>query len=148
MDKTIKALIVEDVLLIQRLIERFMVSHADCITVADGKMALDLFTSHYFNGDPFNLVCLDIYLPKVNGLAVLENIRNFENEIRLSEEEKSKVIMISSLSNQNMIKKAKTLGCNGYITKPFSKEDVVEELTRLGLIKRIIQSSPGDTNKS
>lgn len=133
-DKKIKALIVEDVLIIQRLLEHILGDKAECIAVTDGKSAVQRFSQEYFNGVPFNLVCLDIFLPEMNGLDVLSYIRNFESEIKLKEDERSKIVMVTSVSSANTIKQAREKGCNGYIIKPFSIEDVQEELSRLDLI--------------
>lgn len=136
-EKSIKALIVEDVFLIQRLLEHIMGPYAECKGAQNGKDALSIFTNEFFNGEPFNLVCLDIYLPEMDGIEVLQSIRTFEDEIRLSPEERTKIIMVSSLANQNIIKKAHKIGCDGYITKPFSKEEIITVLQNIGLIKYI-----------
>ena len=133
--KTIKALIVEDVFLIERLIEHIIGPYAVCKSVQNGKDAVSLFTKEYFNGEPFNLVCLDIYLPEMDGIEVLQGIRSFEDEIRIKEDERTRILMVTSLANQNIIKKARKIGCDGYITKPFSKDQIIDELVRLKLIK-------------
>lgn len=133
-EKPIKALIVEDVFLIQRLIAHLIQDYAECKPAENGKDAINLFTSEYFNGVPFNLVCLDIYLPEMNGIEVLKSIRAFEEEIRLKEDERCKIVMVSSSSNHNMVNSAKKVGCDGYVTKPFTKNEVIAELLRLKLI--------------
>ncbi|MCB0281034.1 MAG: response regulator [Calditrichae bacterium] len=133
-NKTIKALIVEDVFLIQRLLENILGPYAKCLGVANGTDAINTYTSHYFNGEPFDLVCLDIFLPGMDGIEVLQSIRDFEDEINIDANERTKIVMVSSMANHNMIKKAHQIGCNGYITKPFSKDEILNTLLTLGLI--------------
>ncbi len=132
--KDIRALIVEDVFLIQRVIERFIEPYGTFRVSNNGRSALKEYAEYFFNGDAFNLVCLDIYLPEVNGLEVLKHIRDFEKEIRLSEEERSKIIIISSVTHPGTIQQAYDLGCDYYITKPFSKDDILKALKKLKLI--------------
>ncbi len=132
--KDIRALIVEDVFLIQRVIERFIAPYGTFRVSNSGKVALKEYAEYFFNGEAFNLVCLDIYLPEMNGLEVLKHIRDFENEIHLSNEERSKIIIISSVTHPGTIQQAYDLGCDYYITKPFSREDVVKALRKLKLI--------------
>ncbi len=132
--KNIRALIVEDVFLIQRVIERFIEPYGTFRVSNNGKEALKIYAEYFFNGEAFNLVCLDIYLPEMNGLKVLKHIREFEKEIHLSEDERSKIVIISSVTHPGTLQQAYDLGCDYYITKPFSKDDVVRALKKLKLI--------------
>ncbi|RMH63555.1 MAG: response regulator, partial [Calditrichaeota bacterium] len=52
----IKVLIVEDVFLIQRLIERYIKPYGEIHKADNGVKALALFTEHFFNGEPFKLI--------------------------------------------------------------------------------------------
>ncbi len=140
MEEKIKALIVEDVLLIQRMLQKLTAEYTESQAVMNGKDAVELFTSEYFNGGPFDLIFLDIFVPEMNGVEVLESIRAFEKELKMKDHEKVKIIMVTSMSNSNMIEKTRKLGCNGYITKPFSIDQIVDELKRLGLIDKVAQT--------
>ena len=131
----IKTLIVEDVIIIQRLLTHILGDRAECITEANGQSAVKRFSNEYFNGVPFKLVCLDFFLPEMNGLDILSYIRSFEDEIKLKKEERTKIMMITSVSSPKTIKHAREMGCDAYIIKPFSIEDIQNELERLGLVK-------------
>ncbi|KAA3617632.1 MAG: response regulator [Calditrichaeota bacterium] len=136
MREKLKVLIVEDVFLIQRMLQKLILEYADCQSAENGKKAVELYTSEYFNGEPFDVIFLDIFMPEMDGIEVLQSIRLFEDELKMKPEEKINIIMVTSMSNNNMIQKAKNLGCNGYITKPFSREQIISELKRLGLVKK------------
>jgi len=131
----IKTLIVEDVIIIQRLLKHILGDRAECITETNGQSAVKRFSNEYFNGVPFNLVCLDFFLPEMNGLDILSYIRSFEDEIKLKKEERTKIMMVTSVSTPKTIKQAREMGCDAYIIKPFSIDDVQNELVRLGLVK-------------
>ena len=74
------------------------------------------------------MLILDIIMPKMNGLELLEIIRNE----KLSE--KSSVIMLTNESNEESINKAKSLGIKGYIVKATSvPTEVVEQVWKIAV---------------
>ena len=63
---------------------------------------------------------MDITMPKVDGISALEQILNFDKEAR--------VIMVSALGKQDLVKKALLLGAKNYIVKPLDREKVLERI--------------------
>jgi len=70
-----------------------------------------------------DLVLLDIIMPEVDGFGVLENIRDDENINSTS------VIVMSNLSQEDHLKRAKALGAKDYIVK--------SQLTPMDVVKKI-----------
>jgi two-component system, chemotaxis family, chemotaxis protein CheY len=138
MENKLKALIVEDVILLQRMLQKLTEEYANSETAQNGKYAIELFSREYFNGDPFDVIFLDIFMPEMDGIEALRSIRQFEDELKTKDEERVKIIMVTSMSNPNMIEKARELGCDGYVTKPFNRDQILKELKRLSLIKRVL----------
>jgi two-component system chemotaxis response regulator CheY len=71
-----------------------------------------------------DIITLDIILPDANGLDLLESI--------LAARPESKVVVCSSIGQEQIIKKAMELGAKGFIQKPFTPEKVLEVLQGLG----------------
>jgi len=67
-----------------------------------------------------DLITLDNIMPDINGLVVLKRLKEVGHS--------AKVVMISAVGQDAMIKEAKELGASSYITKPFSPEKVLETL--------------------
>ena len=86
--------------------------------VEQGRLGLDLAREH-----PPSLILLDINLPDVNGLELLTQIRAEKN---LSE---VPVIILSADATARQIEKAKELGANAYLTKPFILREFIESVT-------------------
>lgn len=102
-----KILIVEDDLSIQALLHDFLQEAGYKITIAaDGVEAVSLFS-----GNNFDLVLLDIMLPKIDGYAVCEVIRRQSN---------IPIVMLSALDSEANQIKGFDLQIDDYITKPFS----------------------------
>ena len=75
-----------------------------------------------------SLIFLDINMPKLNGLKLLEIFHKRNPSV--------KIIMITALSQKFVIKEAFQKGAVAYITKPFSMEKL------LAVVKRLIQNEP------
>lgn len=85
----------------------------------DGKEALDLIAEN-----PPDVLLLDIIMPHLDGLGVLEKINEMEN--------KPKVIMLTAFGQEDITRKAVELGASYYILKPFNMDVLVERIRLLG----------------
>lgn len=113
----------------------------DLVVVRDGAEALEFLfcTAAYANRNPNDLpqvVLLDINLPKVNGLEVLERIRANESTHLLPV-----VILTSSKEEQDMLK-GYMLGANSYVRKPVDFNQFVEAVRQLGLYWLVLNEAP------
>jgi CheY-like chemotaxis protein len=112
--------------------------HNRIIRFRDGEEALDFFLGDksgrpgYQPGEAY-LLLLDIRMPKVDGIEVLETIKNTPHLKSLP------VIMLTTTDDPREVKRCHALGCNSYITKPVEFAAFAETLRRLGLFILVIQ---------
>jgi two-component system chemotaxis response regulator CheY len=114
-------ILVADRVPFMRNITRFALEYGGHEVIAeagDGKEALDLF----FRIKP-DLLISEIVLPKVNGLQVLNKIREEDKDARL--------IICSSVSQETMIEQAMARGADSYIVKPFNIQRFLVEVNRV-----------------
>ena len=103
----------------------------------DGQEALD-----YFFGDeglinpPPTVVLLDLMLPKVNGLEILQRIRADERTSL------QPVVILTSSKEEQDILKSYQLGANSYIRKPVDFAQFTEAVRQLGLYWLVMNESP------
>lgn len=131
-----KIMILEDEFTSLQVIKELMSAYGEVDTSETGIEALELFSNSLANNQKYDLVCLDIMVPEINGQEVLKLIREME-EAHGSDtlSKRSKVIMISALNDQDNLMAAFREGkAEGYIFKPYSKEKVEETLSKLNLI--------------
>jgi two-component system, chemotaxis family, chemotaxis protein CheY len=127
-----RILVVDDNPLSRKLMHEMLEQYGDCETAEDGLTAVQLFRDHLQSTSGFELVCLDIMIPGLNGQQVLKQIRELEDEKNLKK--KAKVIMCTSLDDSDNIMEAFTRGqCDAYITKPISREKLHYHLQEIGL---------------
>ena len=86
-------------------------------TAGDGREGLDKYKELYPNVD---LVTMDITMPNLDGVSALEKILEFDKN--------AKVIMISALGKEDLVKKALMLGARNYIVKPLDRKKVLERI--------------------
>jgi len=123
-----KILIVEDNRLTVELIKIIVKEYGTIDIAMDGEKAMEMFKEKFKKEDAYDLVLLDIMLPKLSGLDVLEEIREYEkNNVK-----KVKIIMQSALSDLESIQKSEK--ADGYLIKPYTREIFLKELKGLELI--------------
>jgi two-component system, chemotaxis family, chemotaxis protein CheY len=131
-----KVLIVEDDPTCRTLLGRILDQYGDCDAAENGSQALDAIEAAWKVGQPYDLVCLDIMLPKMNGQAVLEELRRREAERGLGGGQGVSVCMTTSLSDAKNVMHAFRSQCEGYLVKPIDKDKVLSLLGELGLVPR------------
>ena len=117
-----RVLVVDDSMFVTKQISQILTSEGfDVVaTASDGLQGLEKYKELYPDVD---VVTMDITMPKMDGVTSLEKIIEFDKE--------AKVIMISALGKQDLVKKALLIGAKNYIVKP---------LDRVKVLERIIQS--------
>lgn len=129
-----KILIAEDDRISRSFLQKFMSNYGDVEVAVDGMEAVDMYMDAIKNNEPFDLLCLDIMMPKVDGLKVLRVIRQLEGQNKQAGAHKLKIIMMTALADVGYVDEAFRLGCDAYASKPVDTEKVEEAMRNLGLI--------------
>jgi two-component system chemotaxis response regulator CheY len=128
-------LIAEDDPAAQKLMQRYLSSHGDCTVAVNGEEAVKAFIEAQSQKRPYDMLCLDIMMPKMSGHQVLEDIRRVESELGISGLDGVKIIMTTALGDSKNVISAFREGCEAYVVKPVKKEKLYGEMEKLGVIK-------------
>ena len=126
-----KILIAEDDRLSRVFMEKFMSTFGPCDVAVDGMETLDLYMDSVKKKQPYDLLCLDIMMPKVDGLKVLKVIRAVEKQHDLPH---LPIIMMTAIADVEYVDQAFELGCDAYASKPVDTAKVEEVMKNLGLL--------------
>lgn len=120
---TKKILIVEDDVFIRDIYQKTLIKAGYSIEIAeDGESAVQKATTKQYD-----LILLDIMLPKVSGIDVLKKIR-----ASTPPHNATPVILITNLTDENVVKDALAHGVNGYLLKAeVSPETMIQEVNML-----------------
>lgn len=115
----IKILVVDDSMFVAKQLGQILSSEGYEVvaTAADGKEGVDKYKELYPNVDA---VTMDITMPRMDGLTALEQIMAFDKD--------AKVVMVSALGKEELVKKSLMLGAKNYIVKPLDRKKVLERL--------------------
>jgi two-component system, chemotaxis family, chemotaxis protein CheY len=129
-----KVLIVEDDFASRKLMENLLTDYGDYDSVVDGEEALQAFRLSHEDNSPYDLICLDIMLPKLDGQTVLKEMRRIEESKGIYGSDGSKVIMTTALGDAVNIMTAFRGQCEGYLQKPITREKLEEVMRDLDLL--------------
>lgn len=128
-----KILIAEDDLASRKFLSKFLSNYGEVDIVIDGLEALDAYLISVKENSPYDLICLDIMMPKVDGVKVLKAIRDYELKKGVKPEERVKVIMTTALAEIDYVKQAFEIGCEAYAAKPVDTNKMLEVMKKIGL---------------
>lgn len=129
-----RILIAEDDFASRKFMMRFLTKYGECDITVDGTEAVEAFEMALGIDEGYDLVCLDIMMPVLDGYQALERIREIEEQKQVPEEQRAKIIMTTALSERKNVTKAFELGCNAYAGKPIDKDKFENVLRKLELI--------------
>ena len=132
-----KALIVEDDFTSRKILQRFLSESFETDVAVDGDEACSAFKQAFNNNEKYDIVFLDIMMPKKDGLQVLKELREFEEEHNVLGLDGVKIIMTTALDDSKSILNAFKSGCEGYIVKPYNRHKIYEKIEELGLISKV-----------
>lgn len=127
-------LVVEDDFTSRRVLSRILESYGCCDVAIDGEEAVEAVRLALEAENHYDLICLDIMMPKLDGQAALKQIRSLEAASGIDRGNGAKIIITSALHDSNNVMEAFRSACDGYIVKPYDKGKVTAEMEQLGLI--------------
>ncbi len=114
-----KIMVVDDSMFVTKQLSQILQSEEyEVIAIAEnGEAALDKYKSLYPSID---LVTMDITMPKMDGIECLKRIIEFDKS--------AKIIMISAIGKQDLVKESLLIGAKNYIVKPLNRTKVLERI--------------------
>ncbi|HBE08984.1 MAG: response regulator transcription factor [Eubacterium sp.] len=92
-----KVLVAEDDMASGKFLTKLLSKYGQVDLARDGIEAVDNFVKAASENSKYDLVCLDIMMPKIDGYKALESIRNAERKLGIPRISRCKIIMISAL---------------------------------------------------
>jgi two-component system chemotaxis response regulator CheY len=130
-----RVLLVDDDLLSCKQLEKYFSPHAACDVRSDGRSAVDAFAQALGQGAPYDIVCIDIVMPGLDGSQTLELMRTIEDEFGVDEMDRARVIITTEKNDPKSIFQAFfDQHVFAYLVKPIKQQTIETELKKLRLL--------------
>ena len=129
-----RALIAEDTAIGRFLIQEFLKPYGTTDVAEDGQAAVRAYDAALDSREPYDVVCLDIMMPEIDGRRALRLIRAVEASRGIARERGAKIVMTTALSGADNVEEAKRGAADAYLVKPIDRARLLGELRRLGII--------------
>jgi two-component system chemotaxis response regulator CheY len=131
-----KVLVVEDDFISRKLLTTLLGHYGECDIAVDGLEAVEAFKSAIADDRPYDLICMDIMMPNLDGQEALKQIRAYEKEKGQDAASEVKVIMTTALDDpKNVMESLYKGGAVAYIVKPIDKKKLIDEVRKIGLLE-------------
>jgi len=125
-----KVLIVDDEPNVRRLSHTILAKTFDVIEAEDGRQAIDMAIAQ----KP-DVILMDIMMPKMDGLTACHVIKKDPAAKAIP------VVMVTAIGFELNIKLSQQMGATGYVTKPFSPQDLVGKITEVLANRPVVSMS-------
>jgi len=129
-----RILVVEDDYISRRLLCRYLEPYGECHEAVNGHEALDAVRRAVVSGEHYDLICLDIMMPGMDGQQTLIHLRQIEMDNGMPVGRGAKVIMTSAMEDNHYIMEAMNASADGYVAKPIERRKFIETLKETGLL--------------
>ena len=133
-DLKLRCLIVEDDFVSRAVLQEILSEYGSCFVAVNGKEAVDAVRQTLEQGQRYDLICLDIMMPEMDGHEALKAIRQLEKEHGIVGLDCVKVIMTTAQEDSQNVMAAFRTGCEAYVIKPVGKPHLLEEMKKLALL--------------
>ena len=130
-----KTLVVEDDLTSRLVLQEMLKEYGSVDIAVNGRESVELVKVALANRKPYDLICMDIRMPEMDGQEALKEIRNLEAGTDAESVNPARVVMITMLDDGQNIVKAFREQCDGYLVKPIDKTKLSECLKTCGLVE-------------
>ena len=129
-----RTLIVEDDFTSRLLLQSFLSKYGECHIAVNGLEAIAAFRCAQQDGEPYNLICMDIMMPEMDGQAAVREIRAIEEAGGTLSTHGAKIIMTTALDDvKNVVQSFKSL-CDAYLFKPIDTAKLLAHIKELHLV--------------
>jgi|LSQX01.1.fsa_nt_gb two-component system chemotaxis response regulator CheY len=127
-----RILIVEDDSASRTFLFKYLSRFAECDITIDGIEAIEAYILSLEEGNPYDLILLDIMMPKLDGVSALEKIRGIEIQNSIPPKDRVKVIITTALSETQSVSRLPQNYYDSFIMKPFNTQTINEVIGSLG----------------
>jgi two-component system, chemotaxis family, chemotaxis protein CheY len=117
-DAHLRTLLVEDDFTSRRILHTFLSRYGECHIALNGKEAVEAFRSSSERGEKYDLICMDIMMPEMDGREAVGHVRRIEESHGVLSTRGAKIIMTTTVRDVKAVIRSFMELCDAYLMKP------------------------------
>lgn len=130
-----KTLVVEDDFTCRTLLQTFLSEYGHCHSAVNGSEALEAVQAAIGSGSRYDLICMDVLMPGMDGEAAVRQVRTLEEATGILAMKGAKIVMTSSVSDVKKVLRCFSAGCDAYLVKPIDMHELLGKLRSFQLLE-------------
>jgi two-component system chemotaxis response regulator CheY len=130
----VRALIVEDDFTSRFFLQKVLSRYGEVDTAVNGVEGVEAFEAAIARGRAYDLICMDIMMPEMDGQTALAKIRELEASMGIPWKNHVKIVMTTALGGIDAVMAAFHGMCDAYLTKPIDTVTLGDRLRTLRLV--------------
>ena len=131
-----RVLVVEDDFTSRKILQKILGPYGEVDIAVNGVEAVQAFAQSLDDAHPYDLICMDIMMPEMDGQTALKKIRSLEKERGVVPAQEVKIVMTTALDDpKNVVEAYYKGGATSYVPKPIDKHMLLHLLKSLGVIE-------------
>ena len=133
--RPLQILLVEDDFACRLLLQTFLSRYGECQSAINGREAVEIFQSALNQGKTFDLICMDIMMPELNGRDAVLAIRALEEDNCITSTNGAKIIMTTAITEIKEVMLCFKSLCDAYLMKPIDLSELLAQIKAFQLIQ-------------
>jgi len=133
-DWRLRTLLVEDDFTSRLLLQTFLSRYGECHVAVNGKEAVAAFRIALEQGQRYDLICMDIMMPEMDGGEAVRQIRAMEEARGILSTDGAKIFMTTAVSGLKSVMHSFRDLCDAYLVKPIDLGQLVGHMKKYDLV--------------
>jgi len=130
----LRILLVEDDVACRLLLQTFLARYGDCHVAVNGREAVDLFRTSFDRGSRYDLICMDIMMPEMDGREAVRQIRALEESRGIRSPFGSTIFMTTTVQEIREVFHCFRELCDAYLLKPIDLGQLLSKMSFFQLV--------------
>lgn len=128
-----KILIVEDDFASRLFVQKVLSAFGEVHIAVNGLEAVQAVRMGLEENEPYDLVCMDLKMPEMDGHEAIRQIKVLEQEAGIPFDQEVKTIILTAFGDIKNVTTGFSQGADAYLVKPLDKNKLLEEIRNLNL---------------